>query len=102
MSFNDYDKSTKPKVANEDLEQAKFIKTLANEIAVRIANSPSSPLNTVSGLSVPKHDKVVAAYPNATTEEYTYSLATVDICLITVVYTDSSKTDLTSVTKTDL
>jgi hypothetical protein len=43
MSFSNYDKTTRPKVANEDLEQAKFIKTLANEIAVRIRGALTSP-----------------------------------------------------------
>lgn len=43
MSFSDYDKTTRPKVANEDLEQAKFLKTLANEIAVRVRGALASP-----------------------------------------------------------
>jgi len=43
MSFNTYDKSTRPQVANEDLEQAKFLKTLANEIAVRVQGVLASP-----------------------------------------------------------
>ena len=30
MSFDTYDKTSRPQVANEDLEQAKFLKTWKN------------------------------------------------------------------------
>jgi len=46
VSFEDYDKSTKSTVAHEDLEQAKFLKTVLDEIAVRVGNSDSAPLFT--------------------------------------------------------
>ena len=46
MSFDTYDKTSRPQVANEDLEQAKFLKTLLDKIAVRIGNEQGSPLYT--------------------------------------------------------
>lgn len=46
MSFDTYDKSSRPKIANEDLEQAKFLKTLLDKIAVRVGNESGSPLYT--------------------------------------------------------
>jgi len=46
MGFDSYDKSSRPTVANEDLEQAKFLKTILDKIAVRIGNEAGSPLYT--------------------------------------------------------
>jgi hypothetical protein len=43
-----YDKSTKLKIAYEDLEQAKFFVTLLNKIAVRIGAEYENPVNTKS------------------------------------------------------
>lgn len=41
-----FDKTSKLKIANEDLEQAKFLKTLADRIAIRIGNEEDGPLYT--------------------------------------------------------
>ena len=46
MSFNNYDRATRPRVANEDLEQAKFLLTELSRIAVRIGNESGTPLFT--------------------------------------------------------
>ena len=46
MSFKDFDRSTRPMVANEDLEQAKFKKTTDEKIAVRVGNDEAAPLFT--------------------------------------------------------
>ena len=46
MGLDTDDKSSSPTVANEDLEQAKFLKTILDKIAVRIGNEQSSPLYT--------------------------------------------------------
>jgi hypothetical protein len=45
-------------------------------------------------------DAINATYPNATTEVYTYILGGVTQSIITVVYSDSTKQVLTSVTRT--
>ncbi len=44
MSFNDYDKSSKPLVDSVDLEQAKFIKNVLDHIEIRVGNDPEAPL----------------------------------------------------------
>jgi len=40
-----YDKSSKLKISNEDLEQAKFKKTTDEKIAVRVGNEETAPLH---------------------------------------------------------
>lgn len=57
----------------------------------------------IPGLSIPIHDYVSASYPNATTETYTYKTGGsggTTVATVTVVYTDSTKSSLSSVTKT--
>lgn len=44
-------------------------------------------------------DSFTVAYPNATTEVYTFTLNAVTVVTITLVYTDGTKTDLASGTK---
>jgi len=44
MSFKEFDRSSRPRVANEDLEQAKFLKTDDEKIAVRVGNEETTPL----------------------------------------------------------
>lgn len=44
MSFKDFDRSTRPRVANEDLEQAKFKKTTDEKIAIRVGNEETAPI----------------------------------------------------------
>jgi len=43
-----YDKATRLLIPNEDLEQAKFIKTLLERIAVRVGNEFETPLHIVN------------------------------------------------------
>ncbi len=47
-----------------------------------------------------RFDKIEGSYPNDTTEQYIYSLSTATVATVTVVYTDSSKVDVLTVTKT--
>ncbi len=47
-----------------------------------------------------KFDKVDATYPDAITEVYSYSLGGVGVGVVTVIYTDATKADLSSVTRT--
>lgn len=56
----------------------------------------------VPGLSIPIFDYVLVAYPSATTEEYTFKSGGsggTTVSTVTVVYTDSTKSDLSTVTK---
>ena len=60
------------------------------------------PIDTLSGLSLPTYDYVSVAYPNATTEIYTFKTGGsggTTVATVTVVYTDSTKEDLSTVTK---
>ena len=59
MSFSDYDKTTRPKVANEDLEQSKFKKTASNKIAVRVGNEADDPLHVAVTEGVGELDLLV-------------------------------------------
>lgn len=99
MSFNSYDKSSKPKVANEDLEQAKFLKTVEEKIAVRVGNETGSPLHVktkelVQGVD---YDLITATYPSSVSEKYTYTLSAAVILVVDVVYTNVTKRDILTV-----
>jgi hypothetical protein len=57
-------------------------------------------VKTITGISIPEYDYVSAAYPNATTEVYTYKSggsSGTTVATLTVIYTDSSKDNLSSV-----
>lgn len=59
-------------------------------------------LSSIAGLSIPKHDYILASYPDNITEVYTYKIggsSGTTVGTITVVYTDSTKDILSSVTK---
>ena len=47
-----------------------------------------------------QYDQILAAYPNSTTEVYTYKLNALTVATVTVIYTDTTKNLLLSVTKT--
>jgi hypothetical protein len=46
------------------------------------------------------YDQILASYPDIVTEVYTYKLTGLTVATVTVVYTDSTKANLSSVTKT--
>jgi hypothetical protein len=57
----------------------------------------------VEGLAIPKYDYVSVAYPDATTETYTFKTGGAGgttVATVSVVYTDSTKESLSTVTKT--
>ena len=70
------------------LEKSKFLETPDNQTAVRVSIS--------GGLSPETYDEVQVTYPTATTEVYTFKLATVTNAVITVAYADSTKERLVS------
>ena len=51
---------------------------------------------SIAGLALPLADSIYAAYPDDHTEVYTYKLSGLTVATLTVVYSDSSKTVLTS------
>jgi hypothetical protein len=46
------------------------------------------------------YDQILATYPDPVTEVYTYKLTGSTVATVTVVYTDNTKANLASVTKT--
>jgi hypothetical protein len=53
------------------------------------------------GTLVPeKYDSITASYPSSSTEQYVYKLASTTVATVTVTYSDSTKTQLTSVVRT--
>ena len=76
----------------EGRERAKFVEspTRANKSAIEtLVGNTSIPIKNVSPFG--EFDKIQAAYPNSTTEAYTYSLGGNDIGTVTVTYTTTSK-----------
>lgn len=60
-------------------------------------------LLAVAGLVTLPYDYIAAAYPNATTETYTFKTGGsggTTVATVTVVYTDATKENLSTVTKT--
>jgi hypothetical protein len=61
---------------------------------------PSSDVSVISSLVPEQYDQIVATYPATDTEVYTYSFKGATVATVTVLYTDSTKAVLTSVTRT--
>ena len=80
----------------QDREFDKFVE-VAGETHVRTTASVSGLGNILEGITF---DQIVAAYPDAVTETYTYNLAAVQQAVLTVVYTDATKEFIASVTRT--
>ena len=69
-------------------------------VTLQVNNDGS--INVVSAFISEPHDYISAAYPNSTTEVYTYKeggASGTTVATITVVYTDSSKDLISTVTK---
>jgi len=59
-------------------------------------------LNKIPGLSIPIHDYISVAYPSGDTEVYTFKTGGAGgstVATLTIVYTDSTKDKLLTVTK---
>ena len=76
-----------------DREYQKFVETNSGDAAVRV----SSIGEMLSGIS---YDSITASYPTTSSEVYTYTLSSVTVATITVVYTTATKDVLTSVVRT--
>jgi hypothetical protein len=57
-------------------------------------------VKVAGGIVGVNYDQIIATYPNPVTEVYTYQLAAVTVATVTVVYTDSTKANLSTVTRT--
>lgn len=63
MSFNEkqIDKTSKPKVAKEDLDHYKFLKTVLDRVAVRIGNDSEDALFTASAKDFNVREVIVSS-----------------------------------------
>jgi len=83
----------------KDLENQKFVEKPdgSGQVAVRVTEAGGSFLAGV------EFDAIEGSYPNVTTEVYEYytgGLAGTLVATITVIYTDSTKCEITSVVRT--
>lgn len=76
---------------------------IMNAIGLAINPATEETLQSLAGFNIPANDYIAATYPDAVTEVFTYkdggASGTV-VAVVTVVYTSSTKNDLSSVTKT--
>lgn len=59
-------------------------------------------LQSLAGMAVPAHDHIAVTYPSTTSEVYTYKsggAAGTTVSTVTIVYTDSTKNNVSSITK---
>lgn len=73
----------------------------ANPLPVRIKDGETgndinlkSILESIAGFNIPKHDAFIIAR-NSTTDVYTFILATVTVAVVTINYSDSTKSVMT-------
>lgn len=71
----------------QDREQQKFIDVSPGQTAVRVYTE---------GLLPTQYDRVDVTYPTTVSEIFTFSLAGLDVGVITLTYTDTTKDDLLS------
>jgi hypothetical protein len=69
MSSDTYNPSSVLKLAFEELERARFVKTAKNEIATRVSGQGG-----VGLLEGVQYDDLHVTYPTSTTEEYAFYL----------------------------
>jgi hypothetical protein len=82
------------KNAIQDREFDKFFETSDNETAVRVGLTSGPPTKQV------EYDAIAVAYPNGTTEVFSYfqgGLSGTLVLTVTVVYTDMTKEDISTV-----
>ena len=80
----------------------RFNGQLKNVLKQDINPATEETLQAIAGFNIPVHDYIEAGYPNSTTETYTYKTGGsggTTVGTITVVYTDSTKANISSVTK---
>jgi len=80
----------------------RFNGKLKNILGQDINPATDETLQSIAGFNIPVHDYLGVEYPNGTTETYTYKTGGsggTTVGTITVVYTDSTKANISSVTK---
>jgi hypothetical protein len=70
--------------------------------AITVDSEKNVHVTTLNSFITKPYNEIVAAYPNAITEQYTTKLAGTARQIITITYTDSSKTQLAGALRTDL
>jgi len=73
---------------------------IINRSNVQINPATEETLQSVAGFNIPTYTVIEATYPTTSSEVYTYKNITTTVGVITVVFSDATKTVLTSVTKT--
>lgn len=88
------------------MSEIKTISALVMDRADPLGNSDDGTgrralhVKVAGGIVGVNYDQIIATYPNPVTEIYTYQLAAVTVATVTVVYTDSTKANLSTVTRT--
>lgn len=75
---------------------------IENESGAVINPATNETLESVAGFNIPEYDYVGIAYPNGTTEVWTFKVGGsggTTVGTLTLVYVDSTKNQLSSVTK---
>lgn len=85
--------------SSRDRDAASWMPTESDDVARRVGNDEGSPLHVktkelVQGVD---YDLISATYPATTTEIYTYTLSGDVVLVATVIYTDSDKRDISTV-----
>lgn len=75
------------------LEQQKFVESAEGNVAVRT-------LNIGGFIDAAVGNKIIVAYPSATTETYTYKNGATTYKVLLVTYTDSTKANVSEVERT--
>ncbi len=76
---------------------------LVNKDDLEINPATEETLQVVAGLNIPKYDYVVVTYPTTTSEVYTFKTGGAGgttVAVVTIVYTDTTKDFISTVTKT--
>ena len=80
----------------------RFNGKLRNLLGQEINPATEDTLQSIAGFNIPANDYIAVGYPDATTETYTYKTGGsggTTVGVVTVVYTDSTKANISSVTK---
>jgi len=74
-----------------------------NEQAQELLETKTLEVTSINGFALPQYDYIGASYPTTTSEVYEYKdggSSGTTVAIFTVVYTDTTKSVLSSVTKT--
>ncbi len=85
-------------------ERDKFVEDIAGKVAVRgYDDAVFKQLQVINSLTPSAYDSITTSFPNSSTEVYVFKSGGVGgttVSTITVIYTDSTKENLSSVVRT--